>query len=58
MKTKIDILSDREVEIGDYAESQNGTMDFVTEKLSAEGIFYQNSHHSSSRQTLPGSSKG
>lgn len=41
MKTEIDILSDREVEIWDYAESQNGTMDFVTEKLSSEGIFEQ-----------------
>lgn len=33
METEIDILSDREVEIWDYAESQNGTMDFLTEKL-------------------------
>lgn len=41
MKTEIDLLSDREIEIWDYAESQNGTMDFVTEKLSAEGIFEQ-----------------
>lgn len=48
MKNEIDILSDREVEIWDYAESQNGTMDFVTEKLSAEGIFerYRNIHKS------------
>ena len=48
MKTEIDILSDREVEIWDYAESQNGTMDFLTEKLSAEGIFdqYRNIHKS------------
>ena len=48
MKTEIDILSDRELEIWDYAESQNGTMDFVTEKLSAEGIFekYRNIHKS------------
>lgn len=48
MKTEIDILSDREVKIWDYAESQNGTMDFVTEKLSAEGIFdqYRNIHKS------------
>ena len=48
MKTEIDILSDREVEIWDYAESRNGTMDFVTEKLSAEGIFeqYRNIHKS------------
>jgi len=41
MKTEIDVLSDSETEICDYAESQNGTMDFVTEKLSAEGIFEQ-----------------
>ena len=48
MKTEIDILADREVEIWDYAESQNGTMDFVTEKLSTEGIFeqYRNIHNS------------
>lgn len=48
MKTEIDILSDREIEIWDYAESQNGMMDFVTEKLSAEGIFeqYRNIHKS------------
>ncbi|OWK70451.1 hypothetical protein [Pedobacter sp. AJM] len=48
MKTEIDILSDRELEIWDYAESQNGTMDFVTEKLSTEGIFeqYRNIHRS------------
>jgi len=48
MKTEIDILSDREVEIWDYAGSQNGTMDLVTEKLSAEGIFeqYRNIHKS------------
>lgn len=48
MKTEIDILSDREVEIWDYAESQNGTMDFVTRKLAEEGIFdqYRNIHKS------------
>lgn len=48
MKTEIDILSDKEVEIWDYAESQNGTMDFVTAKLSAEGVFvrYRNIHRS------------
>lgn len=48
MKTEIDILSDRELEIWEYAESQNGTMDFVTEKLSTEGIFeqYRNIHRS------------
>ncbi|MBE9597874.1 hypothetical protein [Pedobacter sp. MC2016-24] len=48
MKTEIDILSDKELEIWDYAESQNGTMDFVTEKLSTEGIFeqYLNIHRS------------
>jgi len=48
MKTEIDILSDREIEIWHYAESQNGPMDFVTEKLSTEGIFerYRNIHKS------------
>ncbi|QPH40074.1 hypothetical protein [Pedobacter endophyticus] len=48
MKTEIDFLSDKEVEIWNYAESQNGTMDFLTEKLSAEGIFeqYRNIHKS------------
>lgn len=46
MKTEIDILSDKEIEIWDYAESQSGTMDTVTEKLAAEGIFekYRNIH--------------
>lgn len=48
MKTEIDVLSDKELEIWCYAESQNGTMDFVTEKLSAEGVFvqYRNIHRS------------
>ena len=48
MKTEIDILSDKEVEILGYAKSQKGTMDFVIEKLSAEGIFeqYRNVHKS------------
>jgi len=46
MKTEIDILSDKEVEIWDYAESQRGTMVAMTEKLAAEGIFekYRNIH--------------
>lgn len=46
MKTEIDILSDNEVEIWDYAESQRGTMEAITEKLAAEGIFekYRNIH--------------
>ena len=39
MKTEIDILSDKEVEIWRYAESLSGTMDFRTEKHTAEGIF-------------------
>ena len=39
MKTEIDILSDRELEILDYAESQTGSIEVKTEKLAAEGIF-------------------
>ena len=39
MKAEIDILSDKELEIWHYAESQIGTMDIVTKKLAAEGIF-------------------
>lgn len=39
MITEIDIFSDKELEIWNYAECQSGTMDFVTEKLSAKGIF-------------------
>ncbi|WP_129715123.1 hypothetical protein [Pedobacter sp. SYP-B3415] len=48
MKTEIDILSDREIEIFDYVESQSGTMEFVNKKLSSEGIFeqYRNIHSS------------
>ena len=48
MKTEIDMLSDKEVEICGYAESQSGTMDFVTEKFSVEGVFerYRNIHKS------------
>ncbi|WP_133248491.1 hypothetical protein [Pedobacter yonginense] len=48
MRTEINILSDREIKIWDYAESQTGTMELVTEKLSREGIFeqYRNIHKS------------
>jgi len=48
MKTEIDILSAKEIEIWNYAESQNGMMHVLTEKLSTEGIFeqYRNIHRS------------